>query len=142
MARPPSIRQISRELLVGSLPEWLDGLLKPLNTFMGQVQDALSRNLTVTENLAMAWLDVTVTEGVAPNSQAVSGLGTRTVKGISVERVQVLDGGAAPTAAVAVLWAPTTVLKGSAGVPGVQITEVVGLASGTRATLTLLLKAE
>lgn len=142
MARPPSIRQISRELLGANVEEWVDRMLNPLNTFMGQVQDALTANLTVTENLAMTWLEVTVTEGDVPLPQAVPGLKARTAKGLTVERVQVLDGGAVPTAAVWVDWAPTTVLKGTTGVPGVQFIGVYGLATGTRATLILLVKAE
>lgn len=141
MAQPPSIRQVSRELL-GDVPAWVGKLLSPLNAFLSQVQDGLSANLTVKENLAQEWLLVTVTEGEAPSPQAVKKLGTRQAYGLSVERVQVLDGGTAPTGAVGVEWTPATVLVEGVGVPGVKITAVRGLASGTRATLTLLVKAE
>lgn len=141
MAQPPSIRQVSRELL-GEVPGWVGKILSPLNTFMSQVTDGLSANLTVNENLAQAWLLVTVTEGEVPNPQAVAKLGPRQAYGLTVERVEVLDGGAAPVAAVGVDWTPTTVQVNNVGRPGVKITKVHGLATGTRATLTLLVKAE
>lgn len=140
MSAPPSIRQITREAL-GIAPEWVDALLKPLNIVLGQLVDLLGHNVTVTENLAQQWLDVTVTEGsdVAPIAINLRG---RTAKGVDVQRVATLSAGStpgtAPTGSVGIDWAPTTV----DGKPGISISQVFGLASGARYTLTLLVKAE
>lgn len=140
MAAPPSLRQISREAL-GDVPAYVDRLLEPLNRVLGELADALSGNITV-ENLAAARVDVTVSEGSTPPAILLPKLRGRAPWGVTVERVQVLSGGAAPTAAVGVLWAPTSIQQGQVAQPGLQITAVYGLATGTRATLTLLVKGE
>jgi hypothetical protein len=140
MAPPPSLRQISREAL-GDVPAYVDRLLEPLNRILGEIQDALSGNITV-ENLAAARVDVTVSEGTTPPAIPLPKLRGRAPWGVTVERVQVLGGGAAPTSAVGVLWAPTSIQQGQVAQPGLQITAVYGLAAGARATLTLLVKGE
>jgi len=141
MSAPPSIRQITREALGAAAPDWADELLKPLNTVLGQMQDLFTNNLTPRENLAQQWVEVTVTGGAAVPAFGVN-LKGRTAKGVSVERVTALGSGStpgtAPTAAVTLIWAPTSV----EGKPGVAISSVFGLVAAARYTLTLLVKAE
>lgn len=140
MSAPPSIRQITREAL-GDAPEWVDALLKPLNTVLGQLGDLLGHNVTVSENLAQAWVDVTVT-GDAEVAPIAVNLRGRPARGVDVQRVAALGTGStpgtAPESSVGIIWAPTTV----DGKPGISISQVFGLASGARYTLTLLVKAE
>lgn len=141
MSPPPRIRQITREMLGADVPGWLDTLLTPLNKVLTQLGDLFSNNLTVSENLAMRWVEVQVVEGSTPAPTAVE-LAGRVPKGVSVERVAVqpsgVTPGTAPSGAVTVEWSPVTV----AGKPAVQLTRVWGLAAGSKATLTLLVKAE
>ena len=140
MSAPPSVRQISREALKDA-PGWVDGLLQPINTFLRQVVDLFSGNLTVSENLAQAWVTVPVTEGVTVNPFPAA-LKSRPAKGITVERVATVSSGGTPgtppTGAVTVIWEPTTV----DGKPYVRITNITGLSTGARYNLTLLVKAE
>lgn len=139
MAPPLSVRQISRDTL-GDVPGWVDRFLRPLNQFMTQVADAMNNNLT-SQNIAEAWIDLTVVEGVAPQP-FVAPLRGRAVRGLAVTKVSALGTGgtpgAAPTGPVFPLWESTTVN----GQPGVRISQVFGLASGGTYILTLLLKAE
>lgn len=140
MSAPPSVRQIAREALKDA-PGWVDGLLQPLNTFMRQVVDLFTGNLTVSENLAQAWVSVPVTEGVAV-APFPAGLNARTPKGVTLERVSAVSSGGTPgtppTGAVTFLWEPTTV----DGKPFVRVTSITGLAAGARYTLLFLVKAE
>lgn len=141
MSPPPRIRQITREMLGADVPAWLDTLLTPLNKVLTQVGDLFSNNLTVSENLAMRWVEVQVVEGSTPAPTAVE-LAGRVPKGVSVERVAVQatgsTAGTPPTGPVTVEWLPVTV----AGKPGIQLTRVWGLATGSKATLALLVKAD
>jgi hypothetical protein len=140
MSAPPSVRQIAREALKDA-PGWLDGLLQPLNTFLRQAVDLLSGNLTVSENLAQAWLEVTVSDGVA-TPPVIPALKGRVPKGVTVEKVATLGTGGtpgvAPSGPVTVLWEPTTLN----GRPAIRITNVTGMATGGRYNITLLVKAE
>lgn len=143
MAQPPSVRSISKEILSGEPREALARLGGVVSQFMGQVADALARNLTVSQNLAQAWLYVDVTEGTLPPVQAVPGLKNRVPFGVTVEQVHVLNGGAAPTSTVSVHWEGATISRTDGGrEQGISILAVYGLASGTQARLKLLVKAE
>lgn len=140
MATPPSIRQITRELL-GDVPGWLDRLLQPLNQFLQQTGDALSNNLTPSQNLAQCWLALTVTAVDTRTIQevplqALPRLKGRTAYGVSVERVSVASGTLDWFPSVD--WSPASV----EGKPAIQIHTVYGLNAGAVATLTLLVKAE
>lgn len=64
MAKLPGLKR----LMLEDFPEqkgWIGKLLDPLNLFMEQVYSALSRNLTIAENMNQAVLTVRVKEGVA-----------------------------------------------------------------------------
>lgn len=102
-----------------------------------EVAGMLNASLTVKENLAQCWLNLTVTAGTAPGIQPLPGLRGRAAYGVSVERVQVLSGDGV-TGTVWVHWEPV-LLNGR---QCLKVLNVYGLASGTRATLTLLVKAE
>lgn len=135
MATPPSIRQISREAL-GDAPEWVDRLLQPLNTFLQQATDALSQQLTPSQNFAQCWLSLTVTQGQVPPAQQLPALRGKPPKGVSVEGVALISGSI--SCAPFVDWTVTAV----DGRPALQVRNVYGLSSGAQATLTLLVKAE
>lgn len=98
---------------------------------------ALASNLTVKENLLQCWLPLTVVEGTTPGIQPLPLLRGRPAYGLSVERVEVISGGGV-TGPVYVDWAPTFLN----GKPALKVLSVYGLAAGTKATLTLLMKAE
>lgn len=138
MATPPSIRGISRETL-GDVPAWMDKLLQPLNLFLRQVSDALSNNLDG-QNLAESYMDLQVTEAVAV-TPFIAPLRGRVPKAVLVVKASPLGTGGTPgtppSGPVYVDWAPTTV----DGKPGVSVSQVFGLATGAKYTLTLLLKA-
>lgn len=101
-----------------------------------EVARALTSNLTVKENLAQCWLPLTVVEGTLPPIQPLTALRGRAAYGLSVERVQVVSGSL--TGPVWVHWEPAFLN----GKPALKTLAVYGLASGTKATLTLLVKAE
>jgi len=101
-----------------------------------EVAKALASGLTVRENLAQCWLPVTVIVGQEYALQPLPNLKGRPAYGVSVERVQVVSGSV--TGPVWVHWEPTT-LKGQ---HALKLLTVYGLAASTKATLTLLVKAE
>jgi len=140
MSPPPSVRQISRDTL-GEVPGWMDRFLGPFNRAFGQIADLFSGNITEGENCASQWLTLPVAEGTAPGVVAID-LRGRIAKGVFPARVEVLGTGStpgsSPTGPVAVEWTPTT----KEGKPAINVTRVWGLASGSRAALTLLVKAE
>lgn len=138
MAKPPETRSIRKDAIEGA-PDWLDGLLRPLNSFMSQVGDGLAANLSV-QNLAARYADVRVTGGSQPKAFPV-GIQGRKAACVLLAKV---DGDAADfTASPGFLWAPCTA-KDSKGldVPGVQVTQVFGLTTGKQATFTLLVLGE
>lgn len=104
-----------------------------------EVARALTSNLTVKENLAQCWftLQVPVSPGTGPGIKPVPCLRGRVPYGLSVERVQVLSGGGV-NGPVWVHWEPMRL----DGVPAIKVLAVYGLIPGTRANLTLLMKAE
>jgi hypothetical protein len=141
MAVAPGIRAILRKALPGA-PDWVDGLLSPLNTFIQRVTDALSGNLTPSENLAMCWLDLTVEGGASSQEsvpigvQALPLLSGKTPYGITVERCVVQSG--------TLDWFPslhweTVRLNGT---PALKVLNVYGLNTGAKVVLTLLIKAK
>jgi hypothetical protein len=101
-----------------------------------EVSVALGSGLTVLENLAQCWFVLTVTEGQSVGTQPIPGLRGRKPYGLSVERVQLVSGSL--TGPVWVHWEPAMLRNA----PALKVVSVYGLASGTRATLTLLVKAE
>lgn len=135
MATPPTIRQITREAL-GEAPGWVDRLLQPLNTFLQQVVDAMSQNLTPGQNMAQAWVSLSFTEGTTPPPQQLLGLKGRPPKGVSVEGISLASG--TITCAPFVDWTVTAV----DGKPGLQVRTVYGVSAGAQGILTLLVKAE
>ena len=131
MAKPPSVKAIAKE----DAQDVPDGLLLPLNTFMGQTAGALAGELTPKENFAQEWKTLRVRAGTSPGS-FVTQL-RRPVYGVSVERCTVKTGDR-PTGAVWADWEATTL----DGKPGVKVHAVLGLAAGSVCDVVLLLKAE
>jgi hypothetical protein len=140
MAKPPLANGIDVASLgggPGGIPPWAIALIERLSTFMSQVSEALSGNLT-TENGAEAFVDVEVTGGQTAKPFTYEFRGGRKVRGVFVGSAVGIAGDANPEAAVNIAWTATTVN----GKPGVQLTGFSGVSTGKRARLTLLLKAE
>lgn len=97
---------------------------------------ALASSLTVKENLAQCWLSLTVVHGTLPAIQPIPGLHARPAYGLSVERVVLVSGSL--TGPVWLHWEPTFLN----GKPAMKTLAVYGLATGAKANLTLLVKAE
>lgn len=136
MATPPSIRQITREVLGGAVPAWADKLLTSLNQHMQQVADALTGNLTPGQNFAMQWLEVRVVGGQSSAPLALPKLKGKAPYGVSVEGVTADPG--VVEGPVTVTWEAVTL----EGKPAINLTGVYGVSSGMAATLTLLVKAQ
>jgi hypothetical protein len=120
MARPPEKSPPPERM-----PRWVE-----------DVSQALSSGLTVAENLSQCWVSLAVVEGQAVGIQPLPLLRGRVPFGLSVERVQLSTGSL--TGPVWVHWEPATVRNA----PALKVLTVYGLATGARATLTLLVKAE
>jgi len=101
-----------------------------------EVARALASNLTVKENLAQCWMALTVVQGTTPGIQPLPLLRGRTAYGLSVERVELVSGSL--TGPVWLHWEPTYLN----GKPALKTLAVYGLATGAKANLTLLVKAE
>jgi hypothetical protein len=101
-----------------------------------EVARALASNLTVKENLAQCWLSLTVVQGTTPGIQPLPLLRGRPAYGLSVERVELVLG--TLTGPVWLHWEPTFLN----GKPALKVLNVYGLATGAKASLTLLVKAE
>lgn len=101
-----------------------------------EVAKALASGLTVKENLAQCWLTLAVVQGAIPAIQPLTALRGRVAYGLSVERVEVVSGSL--TGPVWVHWEPSFLN----GKPALKTLAVYGLAAGTKANLTLLVKAE
>ena len=140
MARPPE-RDGIRTDEVPNAPGWLAGLLSPLNRYLQQVREALSGNLTVSENLAARWVTLEVVGGATPAPFPV-GLGQRKAKGVVVAGTGAPSGSVGFEALPGIRWESTTVQQGNRSVPAVQVLAVAGLSSGVAGTLTLLVVAE
>jgi len=53
MAVLPATKKITRADLGGNdIPEWVDNLLEPLNSFIEQIYTSFNRNITLPENVA------------------------------------------------------------------------------------------
>lgn len=137
MAPPPSLRKIAKDAISGA-PGWIDGLLQPLSIFMGQIQDALTNQLTVKENLAQCWVVFTANSGDTVQPFALPNLKGRAPFGVSVEGFVPLVGGDSVTSVPSVVWDTIPVN----GRPGLRIRTIHNFPSGVRATFTLLVKAE
>lgn len=136
MAKPPLLRVLNLTAL-GDVPPWGRLLVEQLSTFVQQVTDALSGNLT-TENAAETFRDIDVVGGQDVAPVAYSLRGGRKVRGVFVAQAVGLGGDADPEAAVSIAWRHVSVSGGT----GIQLTGVSGVSTGKRARITLLLKAE
>ncbi len=62
----PNIKRILREDLGANVPNWTEGLIGPLNSFMEAVYQTLNKNVTFTENIASFIKELTIkTDGSA-----------------------------------------------------------------------------
>lgn len=145
----PVIRQILRDSLGPGVPDWVDRLLSPLNQFLKQTADLLSGNLT-TENMAQAWVEITLGANEVPDPIGFEKLRGKEVYGLDVKQVRFLP--SAPSVPVAIpnefnaisvaVWEPRQLPGQNGGqVAGVAILKVVGIPVGSRVTLRLLAMA-
>jgi hypothetical protein len=58
MASLPTIKRIQRQDMGSNIPEWVDGLLSPLNQFMEEIYSAMNRNLTIPENVKGQFIEL------------------------------------------------------------------------------------
>lgn len=150
MALAASIRKITKEALGPGAPPWVDNLLDPLNFFIRQTSDLLNGRVSV-ENLNQAWFEVTVNAGEVPAPVALPKLQAPEVYGLQVVHVEILA--SAPGVPIAIpedlaavsapLWDSVQLASplGNGQVAGVQILRIVGLPTGTRATIRFLASA-
>ena len=52
MAVLPATKKITRADLGNDIPDWVDNLLEPLNSFIEQIYTSFNRNITLPENVA------------------------------------------------------------------------------------------
>lgn len=65
----PTARKILREDLKGA-PDWISGIIDPINSFMEKIYQAMNKNITLQENIASFIKEITyTTEATYPNSQ-------------------------------------------------------------------------
>lgn len=76
MAKLPTVRRIVKEDLqrFGDIPEWIDGLLQPLNSFLDFTSIALRNKLTFADNFASTVVQIDLTHNtfkeVSPRSNS------------------------------------------------------------------------
>lgn len=104
--------------------------------WIDEASQALSSNLTVSENLAQCWVEVEVRHGADIRDIPLPRLLGRTPYGVSVERAEVTVGSL--SGAPGVEW-ENVLVKGA---PGLRIKRAHGLTAGTTVRLRLLVKAE
>lgn len=63
MAVLPATKRITRADLGEDVPEWVDNLLSPLNSFIEQIYTAFNKNISIPENVAsqLVQLDINTT---------------------------------------------------------------------------------
>lgn len=135
MARLPQVRNISKATL-GELASPLERFLREINQFVGDVVEALSSNLTVTENLAQCWVDLTIVYGRPIPVLALPALKGRLPYGVSVEGAVVTEGSL--FGAPGLEWEAATLN----GAPALRVVQAHGLNVGTTVRFRLLVKAQ
>lgn len=102
----PSVRKILKEDLPDA-PDWINGVISPINSFMEYMYQAMNRNITDSDNIACSVKELTYitpsTYPVMDNVEFASGL---KFKATGLTLLQILDKSdfSPPTSAVYVPW--------------------------------------
>lgn len=102
----PSLKKILREDLKDA-PEWVNGILVPVNQFMEYIYQAMNRNISDSDNISCQIKELTyITPSTYPTMDNVEFLSTLKVKATGVTLLQVVDKDTylPPTSAVYVPW--------------------------------------
>ncbi len=88
----PSIKKILREDLKDA-PDWVNGLIDPLNNFMETVYQALNKNLTLNENINSFTTELNYrTVSTYPTDQpTLSFMNTLKTRPFGIQIMQILD---------------------------------------------------
>lgn len=127
MAKPPRTRTL--QAAEGTPPPWWNGLA----TFIRETADALTRNLTFSENISSQWVEMEFSDTVTSQTVRAPDLRGRAPNGVLLANYAVLTG-TAPTVTPAYTW--------SASGDQVRVALVTVLAAGTRLKITFLVLPE
>lgn len=61
----PNIKRILREDLGPNVPNWTEGIIGPVNSFMEAVYQTLNKNVTFTENVASFFVELIIKTDVS-----------------------------------------------------------------------------
>jgi len=87
----PSQKKILREDLKDA-PDWVSGIIGPVNNFMESVYQALNNNITFSENIASFIKEINYkTPSTYPTMENVEFLSSLRTKAIGVQCLQVFD---------------------------------------------------
>lgn len=129
--RIPSLKKILREDLKDA-PDWVNGILVPVNQFMEYIYQAMNKNISDSDNISCQIKELTyITPSTYPVMDNVEFLSTLKVKATGVTLLQVVDKDTyvPPTSAVYVPWVE---MNGS-----ITIYPITGLAASKIYTIRL-----
>jgi len=128
---------VQTKLLVEDVPEdqrdWMKKLIAPLNQFISSTVAAMTRDLTLTENIRCQIKELTFTN----NSASFPLLFTSTIKSrpVAVLKLNVVDISTAPTALTAAIDIPDWEFTQK---QEIQINTIAGLSANQKYRLTVL----
>lgn len=134
MAKLPEFKRVSREDLKDA-PDWVEGLIGPLNSFMDSVTRGLNKNITFQENIRGAIKDLEFTTSSTYNTGTFTpvtftyGGGALRPQGVVILQLR-QENGAIIKTAISLSWSES---NGS-----ISIDYVAGLANSTRYFLRVL----
>lgn len=115
-------------------PVWIDKLLVPLNQFMNEVRLILDRRVDFVTNIPAQLISLTITAGAAATNNTASILCTMKTKPFGCFIVQAVQDEAVHTPLTAVAQIGSWYYDAG----NIQITSIVGLTSGKKYELTIL----
>ncbi len=125
MSSPPSNQTLSREDFAEQAG-WIDRLLRPLNTFIGQTSAFLGQSLEL-QGHVLYFEDVFTTEATVANSWPRYFTVPKTPRSVSVAQAEDVTGGVAFAASVFPTWSAANL----DGQTKVKISSVAGLPTGS-----------
>lgn len=102
----PSLKRILREDLKDA-PDWVSGIIVPVNSFMEYIYQAMNNNITDSDNIACSIKELTyITPSTYPTMDTVEFLSGLKVKATGVQLLQIYEKSnyTPPTSAVYVPW--------------------------------------